>query len=212
MSKQTGKRHAGETARMGGASATAGSAKRGTGKKKAVARWHYVTKDNRRILRDPDGRDWHGTRAEVREVAMSPRSRNMLACSLRCNRHIYLSGGGKPDMRNYRAAARWRRQDAIQAETTRTRESVEVSRDEYILLGACARYMERTIDEFVTECVCEGISATIDEALSDGLAELPLTRYERRAFRGRQADYCLALKIRDMKKNGTGGAGKERKA
>lgn len=167
--------------------------------KKTVARWHYVTKENRRVLRDPGGRDWYGTRAEVRDAALCPLSRDALAQSLRLNRKTYLSDGGDFDFRNYLVSAQWLRQDALWLEALSDRDPLTVSRDERILLAACARYMERTFEEFITESVCSVIKSVIEEALSDGLPELPLTRYERRAFRGRQSDYCQVLKFREAK-------------
>ena len=175
------------------------------GTKKLRGIWHYyTTKDGRKVLRDPNGRDLHGTAAEIREARLMPDTLRGLRRSLRMF-------GIKPDS----VEAAEMRQEAIHFDLGFRRmngESIPVSCDEYILLNACARYMRKhgeTKESFFRNAVRSLIEGTIELALIDGLPELPLTRDERRALRCRQSDFCDTLIMREAKAAGAFSKGKE---
>ena len=162
--------------------------------KKSCGRWHYyTTKDGRRVLRDPDGRDWFGTAQEVREAGLMPETLRDLRRSLRL---LGIAAG------SVEAAAM--RQEAIQFDLEFLRKcgtSVSVTCDEYILLCAGARYMRRrhgvTDRAYWRGGIRSLIEGVIECALNDGLPELPLTRDERKALRCRQSKFSYALKTRE---------------
>ena len=130
---------------------------------------------------DPDGRKWHGTPAEVRDSALTPRRRDMLAESLRFIR-FYANRHGT-DREAVAGWAKKKRLDAIQARTVDdVGAKVTIPADVYIRLCAGARLLGFTSGEFSADLWKSEISALIDVAQSDtGKREIPLTRHERAA-------------------------------
>ena len=173
--------------------------------KKTANEWRMIHhRDGRQTLIAPNGSKLTGTRRELAEAGLSPQSRDVLASSLKLERYIAHSCASDAAVERQRVANM--RLNAIDEERLRRKlgESFALPTDLYILAGASARYMERTIDEFLLEAIRSAVEGTIDLALSEGEKELPLTRNERRAFRGRQSDYCFALALRE--KAGRGAA------
>ena len=170
--------------------------KSATVKRKSAKRWHFYYRNNVRILRDSEGRDWFGTRQEVRDAGIRPDLRDSLARTLRLIHSIY-AGFGEYDPANLRIQAQNARMEVIMHDGCADRVPVLAERDDFILMLACARFMERTFDGYIDECSRGGIESVIEQALSDGLPKLPLTRQERAAFRGRQSDYCRCLYLRE---------------
>jgi len=131
---------------------------------------------------DPDGRKWHGTPAEVRESALTPWRRDMLAESLHFIR-FYANRHGT-DREAVAGWARSKRLDAIQARTIGDVDAtVTIPADVYIRLCAGARLLGLTNGEFFADLWETQISALLDVAQSDtGKREIPLTRHERSAL------------------------------
>ena len=161
--------------------------------------WHMVHhRDGRQTLIAPDRRKLAGTRRELAEAGLSPRSRAGLANSMKLKRYAAQTCS--------EAAARLRRDianlrlDAIDMERRRRKqgESLRLPVDMFIMAGASARYMGQRADEFFQEAIRSAIEGVIDLALSNGENELPLTRQERLAFKGRQEDYHLAFRIKEI--------------
>ena len=138
-------------------------------------RWRTVTRrsDGQTVLRSPDGREWLGTAAEVREAALTPERRKMLVCDLRVAWMIT-----KPRT----SERRW-----IVAE--RRREAIKYSAADAVLgLGgtarlppalairavAAARFHGMSLDEWLADAAAAMIDATAD---ANG-GKLPFTRYE----------------------------------
>ena len=130
--------------------------------------------------RDPDGRRWYGTAAEVREAALMPWRRKMLADELRFIRSYAEDCG--TDREELAEWAKTKRRDAIQAAQD-SDVSIKIYATDYIRLEAGARFMGYTFDEYVADMVQGEISAFIDAAESEtGKREIPLTRHERAAL------------------------------
>lgn len=142
-------------------------------------RWHTVALRNGEVVVcAPDGRRYHGTVAEVRDAAMAPWRRSMLAEGLRIMRQVYAEPGT--------AERAWvvaeRRREAIR----------ESSFDDYLgtdhaeypaALGIQARAAARLVGmnyyDFVADAVRAMVEAARDQT-ADG--QLPLTRHERAAL------------------------------
>ena len=130
--------------------------------------------------RDPDGRRWYGKAAEVREAALMPWRRKMLAERLKMQR--LMRDSGTLDAWECAWYCAECRREAIQAAQD-SDVSIKISATDYILLEAGARFMGYTFDEYVADMVQGEISAFIDAAESEtGKREIPLTRHERAAL------------------------------
>lgn len=165
---------------------------------KTANEWRMVHhRDGRQTLIAPDGRKLVGTRRELAEAGLSPLSRRMLADSLKLEHYLALSLTFDAAETRQRIANR--RLDAIAGERFHRKlgDHFIIPTDMYILAEASARYMQQTVDEFLMDAVRSSVEGTIDVALSDGEKELPLTRQERAAFKGRQEDYSLALRLKE---------------
>jgi len=156
-------------------------------------------RDGRTTLRTPDGRELVGTPAEVEAAGLSPRSRRNLAESLLVRRIVARAGGWSAEERRQAIAAT--RLEAIESEQIRRSlgELNYIPLDTFIMIHASARYMGLDVDDFMREAIESAIESTIEAAIADGEAELPLTRQERAAFKGSQADYCATLLLKQTK-------------
>jgi len=193
MSK-TEKRHAGKTAKTGGARATAGKAKRGSAahgravvtkggtvflspdgvRYTAAQKWRTVRTRRGLALRSPDGVTYYGTAAEVRAARLFPWEREGLAKSLR----IWHACCAECREELRRIAAD-RRRESIKCHEVKARTEGKRACDREILVAACARYLGMGAEEFESTWIDAGISAAIDE-MPDG-GEF-LTRHEREAM------------------------------
>lgn len=135
--------------------------------------------NGRYFHRDPDGRRWYGTSAEVREAVLMPWRRKMLAHELRFIRSYAEDYGTDPE-----TLAEWaksKRRDAIQAGRADAKDGVRVTipADVYIRLVAGARLVRNNFDEYLADLLDSEISALLDVAQSDtGKREIPMTRHE----------------------------------
>lgn len=137
--------------------------------------------NGRYFHRGPDGRRWYGTVAEVREAALMPWRRKMLAHELRFIRSYAEDYG--TDRETLAEWAKSKRRDAIQATAHDSCINIEVPAIDRIRLEAGARLMGYTFDEYVAEVWKRELSALLDVAESKtGKREIPLTRHERAAL------------------------------
>lgn len=133
--------------------------------------------------RAPDGRRFYGTAQEVREAALMPWRRNMLADNLRFIRS-YASRHGI-SREELAAWAMEKRRDAIHAGAHDAHDGVSVTipAATYIKLLAGSRLVRDSFDGYAEELFNNEISALLDVAESDtGKREIPLTRHERAAL------------------------------
>ena len=165
--------------------------KKGDTKRKT---WRKVRKGGVPALKSPDGVYYYGRREEVRDAHLTPEDRRRLASSLRL---VRMWRAGFDDVHAQEAAAELRRDAIFRGCVSKTQDSAAC--DLRIMIEAAARYMGQTPEEFERDAMLSAIEGTIDLALSDGLPELPLTRYERRAFQGRQSDYSLTIAMQERK-------------
>ena len=128
--------------------------------------------------RDPDGRRWYGTPAEVREAVLMPWRRDMLARELRFIRSYAEDYGTDRETLAEREKAQ--RREARQAGSDGWGGgSVTIPADTYIRLVAGARLVRDNFDEYLAELWNSEISAFLEVAESDtGKREIPMTRYE----------------------------------
>ena len=146
--------------------------------------WKSVTKGGRVALRSPDGRYFYGTPAEVREAALMPWRRKMLADSLRFIRY-YAESGHDCDREELAEWAKSKRRDAIQAGSHDSACGVRITipAEVYIRLVAGARLVRDNFDAYLADLWNSEIYALLDVAQSDtGKREIPLTRHERDAL------------------------------
>jgi len=141
--------------------------------------WRTVATKRGAAMRSPDGRLFYGTAAEVRDAALTPWLRSSLAQSLKL--HRYCRDCGTFDAADFAECCAHRRREAI-ATHEAIGAYVRIPADDFIMLGAAARYMERTPDEFLLEGLRASIDAVRDEADIDGLSDIPLTRHEQSAL------------------------------
>lgn len=157
--------------------------------------WHYGTRNGERVLIDPKGKAYHGTAREVRDAGLFPWVRDSLAESLSRCRSWANGNGFTPEQRA--ASCALHRMDAIRRNAIDASRS-DMANDRRILIGACARYVGETPDEFVNGWTDGGIDAIIDMAINDHpkeapAAALPLTRHERAALKSSLAVWSTAI-------------------
>ena len=185
MSK-TGKRHAGETAKTGGARATAGKAKRGGAQK-----WRTVRTRRGLALRSQDGVTYYGTAAEVRAARLFPWERANLAQALKVWHYCWLRWRHCAESREeLRRIAADRRREIIKCHEVKARTEGKRACDREILVAACARHLGMSAEEFESTWIDTGISAAIDEMSDDGEF---LTRHEREAMSTPLYEWCDSL-------------------
>ena len=150
-------------------------------------------RDGRTTLRTPDGRELVGTRAELAAAGLSPHSRDILAKTMQLRRGIAKACSWSADERCRDLAAT--RLEAIESEQIRRSlgEPHYIPLDTFVMIHASARFMGQTVDEFIQESLRSAIDGTIDLAIHEGNGELPLSRQERAAFKGKQSDYSSEL-------------------
>lgn len=161
------------------ASTTAASAETtSTSSAKSTGKWREVTRKNGRVLIDPNGKVYHGTRQEIRDAALSPSDRKALAEKIETSRHScekFHDG----DLAYLAEAAAAYRRDALKMSTWSKKVVMcGVTFAQGIEAEAAARYMGKTYGEFVRDA----IQAAIDTARNAAGGEIPLTRYERKAL------------------------------
>ena len=149
--------------------------------KKAV--WRTTTRKGERVLIDPAGNVYHGTAQEIREAALVPYRRKMLADSIKFARYIAAQFNYTPEQR--REYVREKRFDAIEKENcfSLLGETITIPADVYILLRACARLVRDNFDEYLAELFRDELDDLLDVAEREtGKREIPLTRYEKAAL------------------------------
>lgn len=205
MSK-TEKKHAGETAKTGGARATAGKAKQA---KQTRRIWRTVATKCGTVLISPTGERYHGTAAEVRAARLYPWERADLAQALKVWHYCWLQWRYCAESREeLRRIAADRRRDIIQSHKAKARTGDTRGFDRKILAAACARYMGMTAEQFEGAWIDAGISAAIDE-MPDGCEFL--TRHEREAMSTPLYEWCDSLYAKRVLSERRA-QGKERKA
>ena len=145
--------------------------------------WRTVATKRGTALRSPDGRLYYGTAQEVRDAALMPWRRKMLADGLRFIR--FYAKGGKISREELAEWAKSKRRDAIQFGRMDAHDgvSIKISADIYIKLVAGSRLVRGTFDGYAEELFNNEISALLDVAESDtGKLDIPLTRHERAAL------------------------------
>lgn len=146
--------------------------------------WRTVKRRGRLALRSPSGAYYYGTAAEIRDAALMPCERDLLARSMRLARS--LRRDGVYSMCECREIVSAHRREAIQFGATDARRGVcvEVPAADYIMLVAGARMLGHDdFDEFLAEIWrSERVSFQDFAASQLGKCEVPMTRQERRAF------------------------------
>ena len=144
--------------------------------------WRKATRKGERVLIDPAGHVYHGTAQEVRDAALSPSRRNMLADRLLWRRHAAHKFKYTPDQRA--DAIRDARMEAISLRNVKTdRQQIPMGEADYILLNAGARMLGLSHDEYWGKLIETLKAALLDMAESKtGKREIPLTRHERAAL------------------------------
>jgi len=162
---------------------TAGkTAKKNTNTAKGAV-WCTVATKRGTALRSPDGRLFYGTAQEVRDAALMPWRRKMLADGLR-----FIRSYAERHETSREELAEWaksKRRDAIHFGRTDAHDGVSVTIPAamYIKLFAGSRLVRGTFDGYAEELFNSEISALLDVAESDtGKREIPLTRHERAAL------------------------------
>lgn len=162
------------TRKTAGKTATTGKQRQG---------WRETRRKGESVLIDPAGRIIHGTARDVREAALTPEWRNILADSLRLAR--YLRNEKTIDAAEYRDWCEDRRRGAIMSNCGHAlAPRVEVPEATFIRLRAGARMLGYTTwREYLAELWRGELEALLDYAQSEtGKAEIPLTRQERAAL------------------------------
>ena len=158
--------------------AAANAATTSTSNAKSTAKWSEVTRKDGRVLIDPNGKVYHGTRQEIRDAALSPSDRKALAEKIETSRHScekFHDG----DLAYLAEAAAAYRRDAVKMASFAKRVTLHgMTYGELIEAEAAARYMGMTYGEFVRDA----IHAAVDAARNAAGGEIPLTRYERKAL------------------------------
>ena len=145
--------------------------------------WRKATRKGERVLIDPAGNVYHGTAQEIREAALVPYRRKMLADSIKFARYIAAQFDYTPEER--REYVREKRRDAISAGhfDAHTGTNIPIANDVYILLCAGARLVRDNFDEYLAELFRSELDALLDVAEDvTGKREIPLTRYEKAAL------------------------------
>ena len=144
--------------------------------------WRETRRKGESVLIDPDGRVVHGTARDVREAALTPEWRNILADSLKLAR--YLHGRKTIDAAEFRDWCEDRRRGAIASNIAHPlAPHVEVPEAMFLKLQAGARMLGYTWREYLDTLWSGELEAFLDYAQGEtGKAEIPLTRQERAAL------------------------------
>ena len=167
------------TRKTAGKTATTGKQRQG---------WRETRRKGESVLIDPAGRIIHGTGRDVREAALTPEWRNILADSLRLAR--YLRNEKTIDAAEFRDWCEDRRRGAIASNIAHPlAPRVEVPEAMFIKLQAGARMLGYSSwGEYLAELWRGELEALLDYAQSEtGKKEIPLTRQERAALARREA-------------------------
>ena len=144
--------------------------------------WRETRRKGERVLIDPAGRIIHGTAGDVREAALTPEWRRILAESLKLAR--YLHSEKTIDAAEFRDWCEDRRRGAIASNIAHPQPNhVEVPEAMFIKLQAGARMLGYTWREYLDTLWSGELEAFLDYAQGEtGKAEIPLTRQERAAL------------------------------
>ena len=144
--------------------------------------WRETRRKGESVLIDPAGRIIHGTARDVREAALTPEWRSILADSLRLAR--YLHSEKTIDAAEFRNWYEDRRRGAIASNIAHPlTPHVEVPEAMFIKLQAGARMLGYTWREYLDTLWSGELEAFLDFAQGEtGKAEIPLTRQERAAL------------------------------
>ena len=144
--------------------------------------WRETRRKGESVLIDPAGRIIRGTGRDVREAALTPEWRSILADSLRLAR--YLRNEKTIDAAEFRDWCEDRRRGAIASNIAHPlAPRVEVPEATFIKLQAGARLLGYSWGEYLAELWRGELEALLDYAQSEtGKAEIPLTRQERAAL------------------------------
>lgn len=144
--------------------------------------WRETRRKGERVIIDPAGRIIHGTAKDVREAALTPEWRRILAESLKLAR--YLHSEKTIDAAEFRDWCEDRRRGAIASNIAHPQPNyVEVPEATFIKLKAGARLLGYSWSEYLAELWRGELEAFLDYAQGEtGKKELPLTRQERAAL------------------------------
>lgn len=147
-------------------------------------RWRNTRRNGVPCLMSPDGRIYYGTAQEVRNAALTPTRRHMLAQDLYWARDTAEVFRMSPDERRAYYAAK--RMDAIQYgafDCAANAASIPMTEREYILIKAGARLVRGSSEDYARELIQSEIESLLDVAENKtGRREIPLTRHERAAL------------------------------
>ena len=160
-------------------------------------RWRETRRKGVPCLVSPDGRVYYGTAQEVRDAALTPTRRDMLAQSLRFARDTADVFRMSPDDRRAYYAAK--RRDAMHFGSLDARANyatLNTTERDYILLTAGARLAGYdSFADYVHGLIHCEIEALLDVAESKtGNREIPLTRHERAALERIEAQEARGLR------------------
>ena len=144
--------------------------------------WRETRRKGERVIIDPAGRIIHGTAKDVREAALTPEWRRILAESLKLAR--YLHSEKTIDAAEFRDWCEDRRRGAIASNIAHPlAPHVEVPEAMFIKLQAGARMLGYTWREYLDTLWSGELEAFLDYAQGEtGQKERPLTRQERAAL------------------------------
>jgi len=146
--------------------------------------WRETRRKGERVIIDPAGRIIHGTAKDVREAALTPEWRRILAESLKLARYLHVEK--TIDAAEFRDWCEDRRRGAIMSNVAHTKifpPSIHVSPAMFIKLQAGARLLGYSWSEYLAELWRGELEAFLDYAQGEtGKKELPLTRQERAAL------------------------------
>lgn len=148
-------------------------------------RWRETRRKGVPCLISPDGRVYYGTAQEVRDAALTPTRRHMLAQDLYWPRYMSSVFRMSPDDRRAYYAAK--RRDAMHYGSLDARANyatLSTTERDYILLTAGARLAGYdSFADYVHGLIHCEIEALLDVAENaTGKREIPLTRHERAAL------------------------------
>lgn len=142
-------------------------------------------------LHSNGGRTYRGTRQEVRDAALFPVRRDMLARSLSLKRYLRSHGALTQD--GYREICAECRRDAIMqgANAGGRGTLVSIPSGLFVLLMAGARLSGKSEKDYFSDLWRKEIIALLDLSETEtGKREIPLTRYERAALTASGFDYA----------------------
>jgi len=147
-------------------------------------RWRETRRKGVPCLVSPDGRVYYGTAQEVRDAALTPTRRHMLAQELYWSRDMSSVFRMSPDDRRAYYAAK--RRDAMHYGALDARANsanIPCTEREHILINAGARLVKGSFEDYARELIQSEIEALLDVAENEtGKREIPLTRHERAAL------------------------------